>query len=192
MKMIGVAGAAAILGAAMLSVAPASAITLTGEAVSAEIMDESAAIVVNTNGGPNPANLDLGPVPAEFTASIMVLNSGPNVGFTATQKYTNVSGADQVLKFGTINLPSEFSGADLLIAIGMGPFVSVGLAEALVSIPNGEMFFVRAAADDVLNTAQFDYSITSQPIPLPASVFMLLAALGGLGVLSRRGKAGAV
>lgn len=36
---------------------------------------------------------------------------------------------------------------------------------------------------------EVSFSSTTTPIPLPASVLMLLAALGGLGVVSRRGSA---
>ena len=175
-----------VLAAGMvLGTTGAQAVTFLGEADSVTIQDEANTYVVATAFGLDAAVLSLGAFPAEFNANIAVSDNGTTDGFTADQAYTNDSGRDQVLVASTLLEGSEFVAPDLLVSLdGGASFLSLGAdtANSFV-VTAGATFIIRAFAEDVLKTANFDYTVSA--VPLPAGLALLLSGLGGLALVGR-------
>jgi hypothetical protein len=81
----------------------------------------------------------------------------------------------------SLNGSSQATGQGAVDAFNLETVIGAGASADLV-FTFGDVF--ETPGNDVV----FDFNVASEAtvIPLPASVFMLLAALGGLGVLGRR------
>ena len=178
MKLKSFLGAAAVaLTAAFLGAAPAQAVTVVDNGLLEGGIDSNVISVgdifqieifgnaVDTGGS----------VVWKFTASeaLVALETNslnPVTGFAGAMVEWNSQADGNGISFGSI------SGLDLI------------MGQALItSFAQDEMKFLIASWTDVtVDKANFDLRIDTQVVPRPASVFMLLAALGGLGAVSRR------
>lgn len=187
LKLKTVIGAGAIaLGGACVSVAPAQAVMINGQ------LDITGIVNVQTSdfmpGGAldfdqgSPENLV---VIATGDFSSIPLNTSPtlfDLTFVAPEDVYSVGG----FTF-TANEYFDFDNA----------FPGRGFAANGTISGNGfddtDGLFTLSTQSNTPDQVQasFSSSTTAMPIPLPASVLMLLAALGGLGVVSRRRSAAA-
>jgi hypothetical protein len=92
-------------------------------------------------------------------------------------------GASEMHYFGS----SDSSESSLDIEGAVSPSTSSGYPIiSLAELP----YFVDTAVGQLIDNGELDYTITSlTPVPLPASGWLLLSALGGLGAIARRKRA---
>lgn len=141
-------------------------------------------------------------VPGNYSSTVMFTNGDPANSLTWT--FENTGSANQVIAvaFATVLQAggNAFFTDGATFSLGGNSFpISQGQAAAFNDVT--ATVAPGASIDLVFNygtvfekpgqDVTFDYDLTATAIPLPASVLMLLGALGGLGVLSRRRTASA-
>lgn len=124
------------------------------------------------NGAPSPVTLTLGSPVDSFTLLWGSIDSYNTIEFfsgdTSLMAFT---GTDIVVEFMLGGTPINYEQVALLHFSDFGP-------DGLTSIKFSS------------TQAAFEFALAApSPVPLPASVFLLLGALGGLGFISRRRKA---
>jgi hypothetical protein len=133
-----------------------------------------------------PIQVDLKPVLEAWNEQTVTWNTRPGVGSIAAS-YTMTDGFETL----------SFDVTDLVKGWVDGSIMNFGLElsqNAIVttppSAPGGRDrfavgLFASSANDDFAKPALV---VEVQPVPLPAAAWMLIAGVGGLGALSRRGK----
>jgi hypothetical protein len=178
MKLKSFLGAAAVaLTAAFIGAAPAQAITVSDNGL--------------LEGGIDSNSISVGDI-----FQIEIFGDAADTGGSVVWKFAATE-ALVTIETNSLNPVSGFAGATVQWnsqADGNGTsFGSISgldliMGKALVTqfAANELKYLIASWTDVTADKSNFDLRIDTQVVPLPASVFLLLAALGGLGVVSRR------
>jgi hypothetical protein len=181
--------------------------SLIGIAAAAAMLPAAALATTVVPSGPNQYLISYDNVGSDVDLGPLNLSEGP-VGIGTAFAVPDVDGSLTFSIFGDPALLSAEGSLDVNIILGAGAtetFTGSFDGNPLVFIPTDgdfvasfsttfagpddvKVFFFDFAGFDSGDQFQVNVSGVSGVIPLPSSVFMLLAGLGGLGVISRRRK----